>query len=44
MALPTPAQIAGALEKRVIGQAEAVREMSVALAKKLAASRSATSF
>ena len=36
MALPSPAQIAGALEKRVIGQTEAVREMSVALAKKLA--------
>jgi ATP-dependent Clp protease ATP-binding subunit ClpX len=36
MALPSPAQIAAALQKRVIGQAEAVRELSVALAKKLA--------
>jgi ATP-dependent Clp protease ATP-binding subunit ClpX len=34
--LPTPLQIAGALGRRVIGQTEAVREMSVALAKKLA--------
>jgi ATP-dependent Clp protease ATP-binding subunit ClpX len=33
---PSPAQIAKALEKRVIGQKDAVREMSVALAKKLA--------
>jgi ATP-dependent Clp protease ATP-binding subunit ClpX len=33
---PSPAQIASALEKRVVGQKEAVREMSVALAKKLA--------
>ena len=33
---PSPAQIAQALEKKVIGQKEAVREMSVALAKKLA--------
>jgi ATP-dependent Clp protease ATP-binding subunit ClpX len=33
---PAPTQIASALEKRVIGQKEAVREMSVALAKKLA--------
>jgi ATP-dependent Clp protease ATP-binding subunit ClpX len=33
---PSPAQIAKALEKRVIGQKEAVREMSVALSKKLA--------
>jgi ATP-dependent Clp protease ATP-binding subunit ClpX len=32
----TPAQIAKALERRVVGQPEAVREMSVALAKKLA--------
>ena len=39
MALPSPAQIAQALQKRVIGQAEAVREMSVALAKKLAGLR-----
>jgi len=35
-ATPSPAQIAQALEKRVVGQKEAVREMSVALAKKLA--------
>jgi ATP-dependent Clp protease ATP-binding subunit ClpX len=35
-ALPSPAQIAAALEKRVVGQKDAVREMSVALAKKLA--------
>ncbi len=33
---PSPAQIAALLEKRVIGQAEAVREISVALSKKLA--------
>ena len=33
---PSPAQIAAALEKQVIGQKEAVREISVALAKKLA--------
>jgi ATP-dependent Clp protease ATP-binding subunit ClpX len=33
---PAPTQIAAALEKRVIGQQDAVREMSVALAKKLA--------
>jgi ATP-dependent Clp protease ATP-binding subunit ClpX len=33
---PSPAQIAKALEKRVVGQKDAVREMSVALAKKLA--------
>ncbi len=32
---PSPAQIAAALEKRVIGQREAVREMAVALAKRL---------
>ena len=32
---PAPTQIATALEKRVIGQKEAVREMAVALAKKL---------
>jgi ATP-dependent Clp protease ATP-binding subunit ClpX len=35
-ATPSPAQIAQALEKRIVGQKEAVREMSVALAKKLA--------
>jgi ATP-dependent Clp protease ATP-binding subunit ClpX len=33
---PSPAQIAAALEKRVVGQKDAVREMSVALSKKLA--------
>ena len=33
---PSPAQIAAALEKRVIGQQEAVREIAVALSKKLA--------
>jgi len=33
---PAPTQIAAALQKRVIGQKDAVREMSVALAKKLA--------
>jgi ATP-dependent protease Clp ATPase subunit len=33
---PSPAQIAAALETRVVGQKEAVREMAVALAKKLA--------
>ena len=33
---PPPTQIAAALQKRVIGQKEAVREMAVALAKKLA--------
>jgi len=33
---PAPTEIAAALEKRIIGQKEAVREMSVALAKKLA--------
>ncbi len=33
---PSPAQIASALERRVIGQKDAVREMSVALSKKLA--------
>ncbi len=32
---PTPPQIAAALERRVVGQKTAVREMSVALAKKL---------
>src|SRR5258705_11880332 len=35
-ALPSPARIAAALGKRVLGQADAVREVSVALAKKLA--------
>jgi ATP-dependent Clp protease ATP-binding subunit ClpX len=33
---PSPAQIAAALETRVVGQKEAVREISVALSKKLA--------
>jgi ATP-dependent Clp protease ATP-binding subunit ClpX len=33
---PSPAQIAAALEKRVVGQKDAVREMSIALAKKVA--------
>src|SRR5512143_3041417 len=33
---PSPAQIAVALEKRVIGQPQAVREIAVALSKKLA--------
>jgi ATP-dependent Clp protease ATP-binding subunit ClpX len=37
--LPTPLQIAAALSRRVVGQNEAVREMSVALAKKLAGLR-----
>jgi ATP-dependent Clp protease ATP-binding subunit ClpX len=36
---PSPAQIAKALEKRVVGQKDAVREMSVALSKKLAGLR-----
>ena len=36
MATLAPVQIAEWLSKRVVGQAEAVREMSVALAKKLA--------
>lgn len=40
MALPSPARIAEALSRRVVGQTEAVREMSVALAKKLAGLRS----
>lgn len=35
-AIPTPIQIAQALERRVIGQKEAIREISVAMAKKLA--------
>lgn len=34
--LPTPAEIAGALEKRVIGQDWAIQEMAIALSKKLA--------
>ena len=38
-ALPSPARIAAALGKRVLGQADAVREVSVALAKKLAGLR-----
>jgi len=33
---PSPVQLAGALERRVVGQKEALREISVALAKKLA--------
>jgi len=37
--LPSPTQIAAALERRVMGQTEAVREMAVALAKKLAGLR-----
>jgi len=36
---PSPAQIAAALEKRVVGQPEAVREIAVALSKKLAGLR-----
>jgi ATP-dependent Clp protease ATP-binding subunit ClpX len=39
VALPSPVQIAQALERRIIGQKEAVREISVALAKKLAGIR-----
>jgi ATP-dependent Clp protease ATP-binding subunit ClpX len=35
-AFPAPTQIAAALERRVVGQKEAVREIAVALAKKLA--------
>ncbi len=34
--IPSPREIAAALETRVVGQPEAIREMSVALAKKLA--------
>ena len=37
--VPSPAKIAAALGKRVFGQADAVREVSVALAKKLAGLR-----
>jgi ATP-dependent Clp protease ATP-binding subunit ClpX len=36
---PSPAQIAAALETRVVGQKEAVREIAVALSKKLAGLR-----
>ena len=36
---PSPAQIAAALETRVVGQREAVREIAVALSKKLAGLR-----
>jgi ATP-dependent Clp protease ATP-binding subunit ClpX len=39
MAIPSPAQIAQALGQRVMGQEQAVREMAVALAKKLAGLR-----
>jgi len=35
-AVPSPAEIAGALGKRVIGQAGAVQEMAIAISKKLA--------
>lgn len=38
-AVPSPAKIAAALGKRVLGQPDAVREVSVALAKKLAGLR-----
>ncbi|HEU0106994.1 MAG TPA: ATP-binding protein, partial [Vicinamibacteria bacterium] len=38
-AVPSPAKIAAALGKRVLGQVDAVREVSVALAKKLAGLR-----
>jgi ATP-dependent Clp protease ATP-binding subunit ClpX len=34
--LPSPAEITAELQKRVIGQGDAIREMSIALAKKLA--------
>jgi len=34
--IPTPSEIAAELAKRVIGQTEAIREMSIALSKKLA--------
>lgn len=34
--LPAPAEITAELQKRVIGQGDAIREMSIALAKKLA--------
>ncbi len=34
--IPSPREIAAALEKRVIGQREAIQEMSIALSKKLA--------
>jgi ATP-dependent Clp protease ATP-binding subunit ClpX len=39
MAIPSPTQIAQALGQRVVGQGEAVAEMAVALAKKLAGLR-----
>jgi ATP-dependent Clp protease ATP-binding subunit ClpX len=39
VAIPTPREIAGELGRRVIGQGEAVRELSVALSKKLAGLR-----
>ena len=35
-AAPSPVQLALALERRIVGQKEAVREVAVALAKKLA--------
>src|SRR5437762_5883837 len=38
-AAPTPAEIAEALTRRILGQDEAVREISVALAKQLAGLR-----
>ncbi len=34
--VPSPTEIAGAISKRVIGQTEAIQEMSIALSKKLA--------
>ncbi|MBW8876297.1 MAG: AAA family ATPase [Acidobacteria bacterium] len=39
LATPTPAEIAGALTRRILGQEEAVREISVALSKHLAGLR-----
>ena len=41
--IPAPKEIAEALSRRVIGQEEAVREIAVALAKKLAGLRVGTS-
>jgi ATP-dependent protease HslVU (ClpYQ) ATPase subunit len=38
-AIPAPKEIAAALGKRIIGQGDAVREMAVALAKKLGSLR-----
>ena len=38
-AAPTPAEIAEALTRRILGQEEAVREISVALSKQLAGLR-----